>query len=233
MLILTGAGISSESGVPTFRDSLDGLWSRYDPAQLATPDAFRRDPTLVWSWYAYRRAAVRRAQPNPGHHALTEIQRRLPGTVLVTQNVDDLLERAGSSAPLHLHGNIVASKCAAACRGEPTYIDLPVEVAEAETAPPPCPHCGAPARPDVVWFGEMLPAAVLDAAHHAAARADVCLVVGTSGVVYPAAQLPAEAKRAGAIIIEVNPVESAITPYADLWLGAKAGELLPRLVEAL
>ena len=233
LMILTGAGISSESGVPTFRDSLEGLWSRYDPAQLATPDAFRRDPTLVWSWYAFRRAAVRRAQPNPGHHALAEIQRRQPQAVLITQNVDDLHERAGSRAPIHLHGNIARSKCAAACRGEPTHIELPIAVSEAESAPPPCPYCGAPARPDVVWFGEMLPPAALTTAHAAAARADVCLVVGTSGVVVPAAHLPLEAKAAGAFVIEVNPVESAITPHADVWLSAPAGEILPRVVEAL
>lgn len=233
LVILTGAGISQESGIPTFRDALDGLWSRYDPAQLATPQAFQNDPALVWSWYAFRRAGVRRAQPNPGHLALAELQRRLPAAVLITQNVDDLHERSGSLRPIHLHGNIAITKCSADCRGEPTVIPLSPEESEAEQGPPNCPYCGALARPDVVWFGETLPQSALAEAHRAIRRADVCLVVGTSGVVVPAAHLPYEAKSAGAFVIEINPVESAITAIADLWLAAPAGEILPRIMGVL
>lgn len=233
LVILTGAGISKESGVPTFRDAIDGLWAKYDPAQLATPDAFRRNPKLVWDWYEYRRDLVRQAQPNPGHYALADLQRHFPGTRIITQNVDDLHERAGSTNIIRLHGSLAANRCFSDCQGSPTPVDIWALDWDINAGPPPCPHCGGWVRPDVVWFGEMLPSDQLEAATYASSSADVMLVVGTSGVVMPAANMPFIAKRARACVIEVNPVESQITSVADLWLPGPSGDVLPRLVEAL
>lgn len=233
LTVLTGAGISKESGVPTFRDAIDGLWAQYDPMQLATRDAFQRSPKLVWDWYEYRRELVRAAQPNPGHYALAELQRRFPHLRIITQNVDDLHERAGSTAVIRLHGNIAASKCFYNCQGSPTLVDVTSLEWDIAGGPPSCPHCGRWLRPDVVWFGEMLPPDQIEAASHASTDADVMLVVGTSGVVTPAATMPVIAKRSGACVIEVNPVESQITPIADIWLAGPSGEVLPRLLEAL
>lgn len=233
LTVLTGAGISQESGVPTFRDAADGLWAQYDPMQLATRDAFQRNPRLVWDWYEYRRGLVGQSQPNPGHLALAALQQHFPALCLITQNVDDLHERAGSTGVIHLHGNIAANKCFNNCQGTPTPVDTAVLSWQADAGPPACPYCGGPVRPDVVWFGEMLPAAALEAANDASVRTDVMLVVGTSGVVTPAATLPLIAKRGGALVIEVNPVRSAITPVADVWLAGPSGEVLPRLLEAL
>lgn len=233
LAVLTGAGISKESGVPTFRDALDGLWARYDPAQLATPGAFARNPKLVWDWYEYRREMVRAAQPNPGHYALTALQKRFPHMRIITQNVDDLHERAGSAGVIRLHGSIAANRCFFDCQGSPTPVDISTLTWDKNGGPPCCPHCGRWVRPDVVWFGEMLPPDAIESATFASAHADVMLVVGTSGVVTPAANMPFIAKRAGAFIIEINPVESQITPIADIWLAGPSGEVLPRLVEAL
>ncbi len=226
--VLTGAGVSKESGVPTFRDAMDGIWSQYDPLELATPDAFRRNPQRVWDWYQFRRGLVRVARPNPGHYALAELARRYP-LYLVTQNVDDLHEQAGSIGVIHLHGNIAQTKCSAHCQGDPTLVETYDEAA----SPPPCPHCGAWLRPNVVWFHEALPAEALSAAAQACQKADVMLVVGTSGLVMPAAQLPVLAKRHGARLIEVNPDESAITPLCDIKLDGPSGRILPQLIEAL
>ncbi|TVR23569.1 MAG: NAD-dependent deacylase [Anaerolineaceae bacterium] len=235
--VLTGAGVSKESGVPTFRDALEGLWARYDPQELATPQAFQRNPKLVWDWYEFRRKMVRKAKPNPGHVALTEIQKRKPDTWIITQNVDDLHEQAGSQNVIHLHGNIASTKCSADCCGKPTLIDLdalPDTLKwDAEKQPPPCPYCGAYARPDVVWFGEVLPADALSHAHDLSVACDVMIVVGTSGLVTPAANLPHYAKRAGAMVVEVNPDHSMISPIADLRLEAPSGQALPRVVERL
>ncbi|MDZ4770322.1 MAG: NAD-dependent deacylase [Chloroflexota bacterium] len=226
---LTGAGVSKESGVPTFRDALEGLWAQYDPTALATPDAFKADPKLVWDFYEFRRTLMRPARPNPGHYALADLERRLPRFTLITQNVDDLHEAAGSRNVIRLHGRIDANRCSANCQGDPT----PVDVTGLAGTPPPCPHCGALVRPDVVWFNEYLPLAALDAAKIAAVEADVFLIVGTSGVVSPAADLPLYARQSGATLIEVNPEPSALTPYADLWLQGSSGEVLPRLVSML
>jgi NAD-dependent deacetylase len=226
---LTGAGVSAESGIPTFRDALTGLWTQYDPTRLATRAAFEENPSLVWDFYQFRRDLMRPAQPNPAHYALAELERRFPSLQIITQNVDDLHERAGSHNVIRLHGCINADKCYADCQGDPT----PVDVSGVAGSPPPCPYCGQPVRPDVVWFGEYLPLAQLDAAKIAAASCDVMLVIGTSGVVMPAADMPHLAKENGATIIEFNPVESAITPIADLWLPAPSGETLPRVVAAL
>jgi NAD-dependent deacetylase len=234
LVVLTGAGVSKESGVPTFRDALEGLWAQYDPQRLATPQAFRRDPKLVWDWYEYRRGLVRKADPNPGHAALVALEPLLPQVVVVTQNVDDLHQRAGSTDVVPLHGAIMRSKCFDACQGEPTVIDV-AELPDYDSVdgPPRCPHCGAWVRPDVVWYGESLSGAVLGRASDLAQTADVMLVVGTSGVVQPAASLPYVAKRAGAVVIEVNPQPSAITQLADLWLDGPSGEVLPLVVNRI
>lgn len=232
-VVLTGSGISRESGVPTFRDALDGLWARFDPQELATPTAFRANPKLVWDWYEYRRDVARRARPNPGHTALADLQRRLPTLQIITQNVDDLHEQAGSTGVIRLHGSLHDSRCFYNCQGDPTPVDVSALDFDPANGPPRCPHCGRWVRPDVVWFGEMLPPAQLHAATDAAAHADLMLVVGTSGLVAPAADLPHLARRGGACLIEINPVASALTPAVDLWLQGPAGEVLPRLVAAL
>lgn len=233
IVALTGAGASKESGVPTFRDAMDGLWARYDPQELATPGAFQRNPKLVWDWYEFRRGLVAQARPNPGHTALAELERRFPSLAVITQNVDDLHEQAGSRDVVHLHGNIARSKCYAACRGEPTLIDVAALDYDHEAGPPPCPHCGAWVRPDVVWFGEMLPATALSRAYDLSADCDVMLVVGTSGLVTPAANLPIVARQAGAQVIEINPDETPISHIAQLRLHGPSGQVLPQLVEAL
>lgn len=233
IVVLTGAGVSKESGVPTFRDAMDGLWARYDPEQLATPQAFQRNPKLVWDWYEYRREMVKKAAPNPGHFALAELERRATSFTLITQNVDDLHEQAGSKNIIHLHGSIARSKCFFDCQGEPTLVDVSQIEYDHAGGPPPCPHCGRWVRPDVVWFGEMLPIAQLDAAKIACIEASVMLVIGTSGLVTPAATLPQLVRSRGAKIIEVNPGDSLITAIADLKLDGPSGEALPQLLEAL
>ncbi len=231
LAVLTGAGVSKESGVPTFRDAQDGLWAKYDPQQLATALAFMENPKLVWDWYEYRRGMVAQAKPNPGHVALAELEKYFPEMVVITQNVDDLHEQAGSTRVIHLHGNIAQSKCFFNCQGEPTLID--VSKIEYEEGPPACPHCGQWVRPNVVWFGEILPVEQLDAAKEASATTDVMIVVGTSGLVTPAASLPGLAQRNGAKIIEVNPDYSMITRIADVKLEGASGEMLPRVMQAL
>ena len=225
MVVLTGSGISAESGVPTFREAQTGLWERFDPQQLATPEAFGREPGLVWDWYAWRRELVARAAPNPGHLALAEMQDLGPNLTLVTQNVDGLHQRAGSLDVIELHGNILRTRCSAE--------GIEVDAREASESPPLCPSCGAPLRPDVVWFGEMLPPGALDAASEAARGAGIFLSVGTSSLVYPAAALPYEALEGGALLVEVNPEETPLTPHADYVLRGSAGDVLPRLVRGL
>lgn len=228
--VLTGAGVSKESGIPTFRDALTGLWAQYDPTALATPLAFARDPKLVWDFYEFRRDLMRPAQPNAAHHALAELEQLKPNFHIITQNVDDLHERAGSQSVIRLHGRIGANKCSRNCQGNPTLIDVARLTYEDV---PRCPYCDAFVRPDVVWFGENLPADAIDAAFDVSQRADLMLVIGTSGLVTPAADLPARAKRSGAHVIEINPHESAITSIADMWIAAPAGEALPRLLDLL
>ena len=222
--VLTGSGVSAESGVPTFRDAQTGLWARFEPQDLATPEAFERDPRLVWEWYEWRRSLVRRAEPNRGHLALAELERRVPAFTLATQNVDGLHGRAGSENVVELHGNIVRSRCSVErLEAEPRAGD--------ESVPPLCPGCGSFLRPDVVWFGEALPEDAFVAAAEAARGCDVFLSVGTSSLVHPAASLPSEAARSGSVIVEVNPNETPLTPYADYTLRGRAGEVLPALVE--
>lgn len=230
--VSSGAGVSKESGVPTFREAQTGLWARYDPQQLVTPAAFERNPDLVWSWYMYRYELVRQAQPNPGHHALVELEKLVPRLVILTQNVDGLHRAAGSADLVELHGSLRRFKCSAGGRGCPATIDLNTISYSREQAPP-CPHCGAPIRPDVVWFGESLPADALERAFGVARECDVMLVVGTSGVVQPAASLPYEARRAGATVIEVNPTPSQVTSTAHIFLQGPSGQVLPGVVDIL
>ncbi len=221
--VLTGAGISAESGVPTFRDALTGLWAQYDPQELATPQAFRRDPKLVWEWYQWRRELVGTAAPNPGHYALAEIERRVPHFTLITQNVDGLHQQAGSAKVIELHGNIARYKCF----DDGQLVETWPETGE---VPPRCPRCGGYLRPDVVWFGEMLPPRALEAAYSASSEADLLLTVGTSSIVQPAASLPVEAAYRGATTVEVNPAETPISALMTYTLRGPSGVILPALL---
>jgi NAD-dependent deacetylase len=222
--VLTGAGISAESGIPTFRDALTGLWASYDAEQLATPQAFRRNPELVWDWYAERRAKVALAKPNPGHYALAELERRVPECTLLTQNVDGLHQEAGSRNVIELHGNIRRVRCAD-CSVVAERWD------EAGARPPRCAGCGGMLRPDVVWFGEYLPPGALEAGWHAAEHCDVFLSVGTSNLVEPAASLPWHAHRHGAEVIVVNTTAEGQRDGGRIHhLLGKAGEVLPALI---
>jgi NAD-dependent deacetylase len=223
--VLTGAGVSAESGVPTFRDAQTGLWAQFDPQKLATPDAFRRNPKLVWDWYAWRRKLVAKAEPNAGHRALAVLEGRVSDFVLITQNVDGLHRRAGSRNVVELHGNIGRVKCSR----ENTIVEHWTEVGDEV---PRCAGCGALLRPDVVWFEETLPPDALQAAEDAARRCQILLVVGTSAEVYPAAALPDYAKSAGATIVEINPNPTPLSDAADYVLRAPAGAVIPALVAA-
>jgi NAD-dependent deacetylase len=220
--VLTGAGISAESGIPTFRGE-GGLWKSYRAEDLATPEAFARDPMLVWEWYDWRRQRIAPALPNPAHRALVELEDRTPRFTLITQNVDGLHDLAGSRGILKLHGDIWSLRCTA-CRAEWTDRRAPLPA-----LPPRC-ACGGLARPGVVWFGEALPPGVMEQASVAASAADVLLVVGTSAVVYPAAGLVPYARRAGAKVIEVNLEETPFSRAVDCALQGKAGEILPQLL---
>lgn len=228
VVVLTGAGVSAESGISTFRDAQTGVWSRFDPRRLASQEGFAQNPALVWQWYMERLGVMEQAQPNPGHVALAELERLVPQFVLVTQNVDDLHERAGSHHVLHLHGLITHYHCNNC--GAPHALTA---LDRRRSHPPVCPSCGARVRPGVVWFGEILPERVLDQAQRAAQLCDVILVVGTSGVVYPAAHLPHVAKAAGAYVVEQNLQCDAFTAVADIQLEGSGGVLLPELVAAV
>ncbi len=228
--VLTGAGMSAESGVPTFRDAMTGLWSRYDPTELATPEAFSRHPARVFGWYLWRWRAARGALPHAGHRALVDGAATWSTTV-VTQNVDGLHQRAGSTDVIELHGSLHAFHCSAA--QHPFDVRGLEALPEAEEVEPPCcERCGARVRPAVVWFGELLPAAALERAGQAAAAAEVLIVVGTSAVVYPAAQLPHLARAAGARLIEINPNPTPLSALADVTWCASAGAALPTLFRA-
>lgn len=230
--VLTGAGISKESGIPTFRDAMDGLWAKFDPMQLATPHAFQANPKLVWDWYEHRRHMVKDVQPNLGHYALVELEQLVPQVVILTQNVDGLHYKAGSTDVLALHGDITQHKCFNNCRGNPTLINVDNLAFDAEHGPPACPYCGAYVRPNVVWFTELLPPQAIDRAIETAEQCSVMLVVGTSGLVQPAAQLPYYAKQHGAVIIDVNPMQDEISALADIYLQGPAGQVLPQIVQA-
>jgi NAD-dependent deacetylase len=224
--VLTGAGISAESGVPTFRGE-SGLWRRFQPQELATPEAFDRDPVLVWEWYDWRRGLIGSCVPNAAHETLAEMEAVLPGFTLITQNVDGLHQAAGSRKVLELHGNVWRVRCLSCDRvSENHQAPLP-------ELPPRCSECGGLLRPDVVWFGESLPPEVLDKAWAAAARCRLMLVIGTSAVVHPAASLPLVALRNGAHLVEVNPAETPLSGHAHEVLRGRAAEMLPDWWETL
>lgn len=221
--VLTGAGISAESGIPTFRDAQTGLWAKFDPMQLASESGFRADPPLVWRWYAWRRGVVAGAAPNAGHDTLASCAARFESFSVITQNVDGLHARAGST-PIELHGNLMRTICLAKCgfvENDPSRLP-PGE-------PPRCPQCGDWLRPGVVWFGESLDTSVLQRGEAASARADLMLVVGTSGLVYPAAALPALAQRGGAQVIVVNPQPTELDGLAAVAVRMSAALALPAL----
>lgn len=221
--VLTGAGISAESGVPTFREAQTGLWAHYNPEDLATPEAFQRNPKLVWEWYAWRQQRIRQAEPNPGHQALVFMEQQIADFTLITQNVDSLHRHAGSQHIIELHGNIFRTKCFDEGRPVESWPDV-------GESPPHCPHCGGLLRPDVVWFGETLPTNALHAAQQAAQNAEVLFSIGTSALVYPAADLPFLALRAGATVVEINPQPTPLSPHVSFSLHGPAGELLPAIV---
>ncbi len=227
--VLTGAGVSAASGISTFRGA-DGLWKNFRAETLATPEAFARDPRLVWEWYDWRRGLIREARPNPAHEVLARWTRER-GTTVVTQNVDGLYERAGTERIIRLHGSIWHVRCWAACpAGAVDWVD---EAVPLPALPPTCPHCGALVRPGVVWFGESLDPSVIGQARASAAACDVFVAVGTSAVVYPAAGLIPEARRAGARVIEINPDVTAASETADVTLRLPAADALAAVDTAL
>ncbi len=228
VVVLTGAGISKESGIPTFREAQDGLWARYDPMLMASREGFMSNPKLVWEWYEYRFGMVEAAQPNPGHVAIAELEQLIPSTAVVTQNIDGLHQAAGSRNVFELHGSIRRYKCLNGRHAGFTRADL-----VGQEKPPRCPRCGDLLRPDVVWFGEYLPEDVLATSYALSERCDAMLVVGTSGVVQPAASLPYVAARVGATVIDVNPDRDEIARMADIFLQGTGGTVLPTLVAAL
>jgi NAD-dependent deacetylase len=240
VMVLTGAGISAESGLATFRDAQTGNWSRFNPQDLASREGFARDPRRVWAWYALRRQNIAQATPNPGHIALAHLQDIYPSVAIVTQNIDGLHARAGSRDVIELHGNITRFRCFE----DDALVDyedpeppaaMPLSDDDRATWPevPCCEHCGGVLRPDVVWFGEALPVAAWYQAEESARACDLCLIVGTSSVIYPAAALPMLARDAGALLVEVNPEATELTRNADLSLRGPAGEILPWLVEQI
>ena len=234
LVVLTGAGASRESGVPTFREKGEGLWARYDPMVVASAAGFMQDPDGAWAWHEHLRLLAQQCEPNPGHYAIAELEMMLPQVVVITQNIDDMHERAGSRDVLPIHGSLQRLRCFHNCLGDPTYLawdDL--DDFTPQGGVPHCPHCGGWVRPDIVWFGESLPERLIERAFDECERADVMLVVGTSGVIQPAASLPVAARSVGASIIDVNPDPGGITSVADLWLPGKAGEILPLLAASV
>jgi NAD-dependent deacetylase len=215
--VLTGAGISAESGIPTFRDAQTGLWAQYNPEDLASPAAYATDTKLVWEWYAWRFELCVNAKPNPAHEKLALLEQRTPEFLLVTQNVDGLHARAGSERMVELHGNIMQARCES-CQTR-FALEPGFEI------PPTCPNCGARARPNVVWFGEQLPRRELERAQIAFQTCEVALVIGTSGLVEPAASLGRIAKNRGAFLIELNPISTPLSSFANASIraGAVAG----------
>ena len=224
VVFFTGAGMSAESGVPTFRGD-DGIWKKFKPEELANFDAFMRNPGLVWEWYRHRKRLISEISPHAGHRAIAAMERLFDRVTVITQNIDNLHRRAGSSRIHELHGNIERNYCINCGK------DYPDESIFTGDGIPHCKSCNGLIRPDVVWFGEMLPANEWDAGVAATERADLFFAVGTSAVVYPAASLPRIAKRSGARVVEINTERTDLTPHADEFIQAKAGEALPALAE--
>ncbi|WP_445657096.1 SIR2 family NAD-dependent protein deacylase [Achromobacter sp. NCFB-sbj8-Ac1-l] len=234
VVVFTGAGVSAESGIATFRDALTGLWSRFDASALATPEAFAAQPDRVWGWYEWRRAQVDRTSPNAAHRAIAALAGHVPALTLITQNVDNLHERAGSDEVLHLHGSLHAPRCSRCARPATFAAEGADALADEGRAitPPACVHCGAPIRPGVVWFGESLPTGAWQAAQAAAEQCDLFLAIGTSALVYPAAELPLHALRAGATVVQVNPAATPLDAQAHYNVRGAAAAVMPRLLEA-
>jgi NAD-dependent deacetylase len=226
VVALTGAGISAESGVPTFRDAQTGLWSKFRAEELATPEAFLAAPRLVWDWYVFRRGLTQRALPNAGHAALARLPELFADFTLITQNVDGLHQRAGQPDVVELHGNLTKTLCF----DEGSEV---LDVLDDGTTPPRCPACGGLLRPGVVWFGESLPPAALARAEQAARESQVFFSIGTSSLVQPAAGLAWLAKQHGALLIEINPTSTPLTPHADHALSGPAGQVLPLLLQQI
>lgn len=224
IVAFTGAGISAESGIPTFRGK-DGLWKKFKAEELATPEAFFRNPKLVWEWYDWRRQLIAKAEPNEAHKILVKMEEEFPDFHIITQNVDGLHQRAGSKKVVELHGNIWKVRCVEC--GQESY-DYRVPLPE---IPPRCEKCGGLLRPGVVWFGETLPLDALEEAYRLSREADIFIVIGTSGVVYPAAELPYVAKEHGAQVIEVNPEKTPISRIADIIYEEKASTGLKKVYE--
>ena len=222
IVVLTGAGISAESGVPTFRGQ-EGLWQNYRPEELATPDAFWKDPKLVWEWYDWRRNAVKDAKPNPGHYALAELETQGKNLTLVTQNIDGLHQMAGSSNITEMHGNLWQIRCTKCGEIEQNF-DVPLR-----QLPPKCQKCGDLGRPNVVWFGEMIDMTLIDTILRAIEECKVMLIIGTSGVVEPAASMGLVAKQTNKTVIEVNLDETPSAGLYDIVIREKSGEILPLL----
>ena len=224
--VLTGSGISAESGVPTFREAQTGLWERFDPHELATPEAFLRDPVLIWNWYRWRRDLVAKVKPNSGHRALVDLQAQVRDFTLITQNVDGLHQRAGSQNVIEFHGNLFEDRCIV----EDCVV---TEDYDASATVPTCPACGSNLRPGVVWFGEAIPQNALQDSMTAASSCDLFLSIGTSSLVWPAAGLADAARAAGATIVEVNPDTTPLSNATDFQLNGNAGTILPELLERL
>ncbi len=232
VVVFTGAGVSAESGIPTFRDALTGLWERFDAQDLATPEAFRKDKELVWGWYEWRRMKVLRALPNPAHIAIAALAQHVPKLTVITQNVDDLHERAGNIDVLHLHGSLHSPRCAACGRPHALPPGTPDEPDDGRRlSPPVCSHCGGSVRPGVVWFGEELPTQALHRAFTCAQECDVLFAIGTSGLVHPAARIPVLAKQAGALVVQINPTSTDLDRESTWSLRGAAGAVMPHLLQ--
>ena len=224
--VLSGSGISAESGVPTFREAQTGLWEKFDPHELATPEAFLRDPELIWRWYRWRRELVAKVEPNAGHRALVDLASQVREFTLITQNVDGLHQRAGSDNVIEFHGNIFEDRC---------FVEgcVVTDASDVSSAVPACPACGGQLRPGVVWFGEAIPEDALNKAMAAASTCDLFFSIGTSSLVWPAAGLAETARTAGARIVEVNPNPTPLSDMSDFCLSGNAGTVLPDLVSRL
>lgn len=226
VVAFTGAGVSAESGVPTFRGT-DGIWTKFKPGELANVDAFMRNPELVWEWYAARKKIIAAITPNAGHCALVQMEQMFSSFAVITQNIDNLHRRAGSSRVYELHGNIERNYC----------MKCGMNYSNADTSSmrglPVCSHCGGLVRPDVVWFGELLPEEEWNHSVRAVESADVMLSIGTSGVVYPAAGLPILAKHSGAYLVEINPERTLLTEHVDEFLKGPSAVILPLLLKEL